>query len=365
LNIPLVDLSRQYAEVESLIAAGWSKVIDNSSYILGPEVAGFEAAFAEFCQVSQCVGVGNGTDALELALRALGIGPGDEVILPANTFIATALAPIRAGISIRLVDCDPSTYLIDVEQAVAAVGPRTKAIIPVHLFGQMAPVEELARLHPNLFIVEDAAQSQGASRYGRRAGSVGHVAGTSFYPGKNLGAFGDAGAVLTNDSDVADRVRMLRNWGSDRKYHHPVAGFNSRLDTLQAVVLSAKLTRVSDWNDQRRAAAIYYDSLLSDFEQLTLPTTLPGNEHVYHLYVVEVDDRDRILAALHQAGIGAGVHYPVPIHLQGALASLGHKAGDFRHAEAAASRILSLPMFPGLLTAEQERVAEVLSACLK
>ncbi len=364
MNIPLVDLSRQYAEVEGLVAAGWSSVIDHSSYILGPEVAEFERTFAEFCQVSQCIGVGNGTDALELALRGLGIGPGDEVILPANTFIATALAPIRAGISIRLVDCVPGTYLIDTEQVAAAVGPRTRAIMPVHLFGQMAPVEELARQHPDLFIVEDAAQSQGASRYGRRAGSVGHVAGTSFYPGKNLGAFGDAGAVMTNDVDAADRVRTLRNWGSDRKYHHPVAGFNSRLDTLQAVVLSAKLTRLVDWNEQRRAAAVYYESLLSGLEQLTLPTTLPGNEHVYHLYVVEVDDRDRVLAALHDAGIGAGVHYPVPIHLQGALANLGHSAGDFPHAEAAASRMLSLPMFPGIQTVEQDRVAEVISECL-
>lgn len=365
MNIRLVDLSRQYAEVEGLIAAGWSNVIDHSSYILGPEVAEFERAFAEFCQVSQCVGVSNGTDALELALRAFGIGPGDEVILPANTFIATALAPIRAGISIRLVDCVPGTYLIDTERVAEAVGPRTKAIMPVHLFGQMAPVEELTRQHPDLFIVEDAAQSQGATRFGRRAGSVGHVAGTSFYPGKNLGAFGDAGAVMTNDVAAADRVRSLGNWGSDRKYHHPVAGFNSRLDTLQAVVLSAKLTRLVDWNDQRRAAAVYYDSLLSGHEQVTLPTTLPGNEHVFHLYVVEVDDRDRTLADLHSAGIGAGIHYPVPIHLQGALAHLGHEAGDFQYAEAAATRMLSLPMFPGILRAEQDRVAEVLFASLR
>lgn len=364
MNIPLVDLSRQYDEVEGLIAAGWSNVMKQSSYILGPEVAEFERTFAEFCQVGHCIGVGNGTDALELALRALGIGPGDEVILPANTFIATALAPIRAGISVRLVDCVPGTHLIDIEQAVAAVGPRTKALMPVHLFGQMAPVEELAEHLPDLFIVEDAAQAQGASRYGRRAGSVGHVAGTSFYPGKNLGAFGDAGAVMTHDVDAADRIRTLRNWGSDRKYHHPVAGFNSRLDTLQAVVLSAKLTRLVDWNDQRRTAAIYYDSLLSGYEQMTLPTTLAGNVHIYHLYVVEVDDRDRVLAALNSAGIGAGVHYPVPIHLQGALAHLGHQAGDFPHAEAAASRMLSLPMFPGIRTGEQDRVAEVISECL-
>lgn len=365
MNIPLVDLSRQYAEVEDLVAAGWSEIIKHSSYVLGPQVVEFERAYASFCQVDHCVGVGNGTDALELALRAVGIGPGDEVILQANTFIATALAPLRGGISIRLVDSVPGTHLIDIEQVVNAVGPRTKAILPVHLFGQMAPVDDLARLLPDLVIVEDAAQAQGASRHGRQPGSIGHVVATSFYPGKNLGAFGDAGAVMTNDVEVADRVRTLRNWGSDRKYHHPVAGFNSRLDTLQAVVLSAKLTRLVDWNDQRRAAALYYDSLLSGHEQVTLPITLPGNEHVYHLYVVEVDDRDRVLANLNSANIGAGVHYPVPIHLQGALAHLGHKAGDFRHAEAAASRMLSLPMFPGIRTAEQDRVAEVLSTSLR
>lgn len=364
MKIPLVDLSRQYAEVQDEIAAGWSKVIEKSSYILGPEVADFERAFADFCRVGHCIGVGNGTDALELALRALGIGRGDEVILPANTFIATALAPLRAGASVKLVDCIPATYLIDVDQALAAVGPSTKAIVPVHLFGQMAPIEDLTSRLPDRYIIEDAAQVQGGSRHGRRAGSLGHVAGTSFYPGKNLGAFGDAGAVLTNDDEIAARIMRLRNWGSDRKYHHPVQGFNSRLDSLQAVVLSAKLGRLEDWNEQRRAAAAYYDTLLAGYERLTLPTTLPGNVHVYHVYVVETDDRDQILDRLHRAGIGAGVHYPIPIHLQGAMADLGHRPGDFPNAERAASRMLSLPMFPGIQADEQELVAQVLAESL-
>jgi dTDP-4-amino-4,6-dideoxygalactose transaminase len=361
VKVPLVDLSRQYTQVQDDIATGWSKVIDQSSFVLGPEVAEFERAFADFSQVGNCIGVGNGTDALELALRALDIGVGDEVILPANTFIATALAPLRAGASIRLVDCDPGTYLMDIDQAVASVGPRTKVLMPVHLFGQMAPVEELMERLPGVYIIEDAAQAQGAKRHGKRAGSWGHLAGTSFYPGKNLGAFGDAGAVLTNDDEAASRVRTLHNWGSDRKYHHPVAGFNSRLDTLQAVVLTAKLAHLEDWNRQRRAAAAVYDQFFAGNDSIALPRTLAGNEHIHHLYVVEVENRDSVLDHLHQAGIGAGVHYPVPIHLQGALSDLGHSVGDFPHTERAASRMISLPMFPGITSRELGFVAEVLT----
>lgn len=364
MKIPLVDLGRQYPEIEDEVLAGWSKVVSESSFILGREVEEFERAFARYSGVRHCIGVGNGTDALELAIRALDIGRGAEVILPANTFVATALAPLRAGAAVRLVDCRPGTYLIDVEQALAVRNDRTRAVIPVHLFGQMAPVEDLAEGLTGIEIVEDAAQVQGARRYGKPAGSMGGVAGTSFYPGKNLGAFGDAGAVLTDREDLAERIRTLRNWGSDRKYHHPVAGFNSRLDTLQAVVLSAKLARLDRWNDDRRLAATRYEQLLSHDERVTLPRTLEGNHHVYHLFVIEVAERDRVLGALHAAGIGAGVHYPVPIHLQGALAHLGHRPGDFPAAEAAAARMISLPIFPGITAVEQERVAEVLLGSL-
>jgi dTDP-4-amino-4,6-dideoxygalactose transaminase len=228
----------------------------------------------------------------------------------------------------------------------------------------MAPIEHFASANPGVSIIEDAAQVQGASRHGRPAGSMGTVAGTSFYPGKNLGAFGDAGAVLTNRDDLAQRVKTLRNWGSDHKYHHPVAGFNSRLDTLQAVVLSAKLARLDGWNEERRSAAERYGKLLGGEERLDLPQTLSGNRHVYHLYVIEVDHRDGVLARLHAAGVGAGVHYPVPIHLQGALALLGHGPGDFPRAERAAQRMISLPIFPGITPGEQELVADVLLAAL-
>jgi dTDP-4-amino-4,6-dideoxygalactose transaminase len=356
LKIPLVDLSRQYHEVRDEIEAGWSKVLDTAAFIMGVEVDEFEQRFAAYCGAGYCVGVGNGTDAIELALRAVGIGPGDEVIVPANTFMATALAPLRAGASVRLVDCVPGTYLIDQKEVAAAISPKTRAVIPVHLFGQIAPIDEIERSFPDVVIVEDAAQAQGATRFGNAIGAFGVVAATSFYPGKNLGAFGDAGAVLTNDPDLAARMRALANWGSDRKYHHPVAGFNSRLDTLQAVVLSVKLGRLDQWNGQRRRAAELYDRLLGGQEQVALPTTLFGNVHVFHLYVVEVDNRDEALTKIHQDGIGAGVHYPVPLHLQGALAELGHQHGDFPNTERAAKRMISLPIFPGITPDEQHRV---------
>jgi dTDP-4-amino-4,6-dideoxygalactose transaminase len=358
-NIPLVDLRAQHREIADEVMRGLGAVFENTSFILGKHVAEFEGAFAQYSHVAHCVGVANGTDALELALRAAGVGAGDEVILPANTFIATALAVVRAGATPRLVDCDAATQLIDPTRAADAVGPRTKALLPVHLFGQMAPMaplEALAR-EAGALLLEDAAQSQGAAQDGRTSGSIGLVAGTSFYPGKNLGAYGDAGAVLTMSDEIAKKVRALRNYGSEVKYHHPELGFNSRLDTMQAVVLSAKLKRLEAWNDARRAAARRYHELLADLPGVGLPETAPGNLHVWHLYVVRVARRDEVLARLNAAGIGAGIHYPVPIHLQGAFAHLGHKPGAFPAAEAAAREILSLPLHPHLTAADQERVA--------
>jgi dTDP-4-amino-4,6-dideoxygalactose transaminase len=310
--------------------------------------------------------VANGTDALELALRARGIGRGDEVIVPANTFVATAEAISRAGARPVLVDCDADHLLIDPARVAERVGSLTKAVMAVHLYGQMAPVEALAAALPEgVAVIEDAAQSQGATRHGRRSGSVGIVAGTSFYPGKNLGAYGDAGAVLTDDPGTADAVRALRSHGGTRKYRHDLVGMNSRLDSLQAVVLRAKLARLAGWNDQRRAAARRYDELLVGQVGIGLPVTMAGNEHVWHLYVVRVARRDRVLARLNAAGIGAGIHYPQPLHLLGAYAELGHGPGDFPVAEAAAAGILSLPLFPGISDAQQQRVAAELVAAVR
>ena len=366
--IPLVDLAAQHRQVADEVRAGFERVMAATAFVLGDDVERFEREYARFSEVTHCIGVANGTDALELALRAIGVGEDaeDEVILPANTFIASAEAVVRAGARPVLVDCDPRHDLIDPVRIKDAIGPHTRAILPVHLYGQLAPMEELAVLAEasGAALVEDAAQAQGARRNGQGAGSFGVAAGTSFYPGKNLGAYGDAGAVLTDDGEVAHRVRQLRNHGSEVKYEHPLLGCNSRLDTLQAVVLRAKLKRLAVWNDERRAAADRYAELLGDVDQVTLPATLPGNEHVWHLYVVKVDDRDRVLGELNADGIGAGVHYPVPVHLTGAFEYLGNWRGDFPNAEASAARSLSLPLFPGISAAQQERVAASLRRAL-
>ncbi|MFD1146756.1 DegT/DnrJ/EryC1/StrS family aminotransferase [Saccharothrix hoggarensis] len=358
MDIPLVDLRAQHDQVADEVAEGWAEVLKTTAFIGGRQVAEFEAAFAAYQDVPHCVTVGNGTDAIELALRALGVGPGDECVLPANTFIATAEAVARTGATPVLVDCVADTGLIDVSEVAAALTPRTRAILPVHLYGQAAPVEDLRAF--GLPIVEDAAQAQGARRHGVPVGGLGDIAATSFYPGKNLGAYGDGGAVLTTSPDLAASVRLLREHGSPRKYEHPVLGFNSRLDTLQAVVLSAKLRRLEAWNEARRAAASRYQALLADVPSVTLPVVLDGNVPVWHLYVIRVPHRDRVLSSLHEAGIGAGIHYPTPVHLTGAFADLGHAPGDFPVSEAVAGEILSLPLFPEITAAQQERVVAAL-----
>jgi dTDP-4-amino-4,6-dideoxygalactose transaminase len=366
-QIPLVDLKAQLKQIHAEVEAGFARVLGSTRFILGEEVAQFEEAFAQFSEVKHCVGVANGTDAIELILRALGMGAGDEVILPANTFIATALAVARAGAKPVLVDSDPVYHLLDLKQLEQRLTKRTKALLPVHLYGQLAPMEELVEIAQSrkLFVLEDAAQAQGAKRHGQQPGHWGAAAATSFYPSKNLGAFGDAGAVLTNAEDVAKRIRALRNYGSDVKYHHPETGFNSRLDTLQAVVLSAKLPHLEKWNELRREAAQRYDSLLAGKKDITLPATLDGNEHIWHLYTVRVRRRDEVLKALNRAGIGAAVHYPVPIHLQGAFRHLGYQAGDFPVAEEAASELLSLPLYPEITSAQQEQVVSKLVQALR
>lgn len=362
MNVPLVDLKWQHQQVEAEINAGLATVMGETAFVLGQPVADFEAEYAKSSGVPFCVGVANGTDALELSLRALGIGSGDEVIVPANTFIASALAIVRAGATPVLVDCDERYLLIDPELVARAVTPRTRAIMPVHLFGQMAPMEALEEIARSrgIFLVEDAAQTQGARRNGKPAGAFGAIAGTSFYPGKNLGAYGDAGAVLTTSEAHAKKIRALRNYGSEVKYHHPQLGFNSRLDTMQAVVLLAKLKHLAEWNELRRVAARRYDELLRGNERIRLPKTMLGNEHLWHLYVVRVSRRDEVMKALHARGIGAGIHYPTPLHLQGAFKGLGHSAGAFPVTEAAAAEMISIPMYPGISVEQQQHVARTL-----
>jgi len=360
MSIPLVDLAWQHRAIADEVRVGLERVIESSAFVGGPDVKAFEEEFAAASGVDHCIGVGNGTDALELACRALEIGAGDEVIVPANSFIASALAVARTGAVPVFVDSDPATHLLDTAAALDRVGPKTRAIMPVNLFGQIAPFEQLA--DSSVPLVEDAAQSQGARRAGRLSGSLGSVAGTSFFPGKNLGAYGDAGAVVTADPELAQRVRVLRQYGSEQKYHHPEQGFNSRLDTVQAVVLRAKLRRLDAWNEERRSAARHYDTLLADVKDVVLPHTLEGNDHVWHLYAIRVPERDRVLAALHDAEIGAGVHYPLPIHLQGAFRDLGYSRGDFPVAERAADELLSLPIYPGIRPDQQEHVVSVLAS---
>lgn len=359
--VPLVDLQAQNDQVADEVRAAIDDVCRSGAFVLGPQVSAFEAEYAAFCEVDHVVGVGNGTDALVLALRGAGIGPGDEVVVPANTFVATAEAVALVGAELALVDCRPD-FLIDTEALARRTTARTRAVIAVDLYGQVAPFEEIrAVVGDDVVIVEDAAQSQGASRHGRPAGSFGTVAATSFYPGKNLGAFGDAGAVATGDAEIADRVRALRNHGGLAKYEHVHIGTNSRLDSIQAAVLSVKLRRLTAWNTQRQQAAEIYAELLADLPGVTLPTTLAGNDHVWHLYVVRVADRDRVQAALLEEGVHAGIHYPTPVHLLPAFASLGQGAGSYPVAEELAGQLLSLPMYPGITRVQQERVADALA----
>ena len=363
MKVPLVDLAAQQHEIADEVRVGLDEVFDRTAFVGGEAVGRFEQEYAAFVGAAHCVGVANGTDALELALRGVGVGPGGEVILPANTFIATAEAVSRIGATPVPVDVDDEYLLIDAEAVERAITPRTEAIVPVHLFGQTAFVDRLEPLAnaAGIPIIEDAAQSQGARRHGRPAGSLGLAAGTSFYPGKNLGAAGDAGAVMSSDPEIAERVRVLAAHGSPTKYVHDVIGMNSRLDTVQAVVLRAKLARLEKWNVLRREAAERYHRLLADVPGVRPPTSAPGNEDVWHLYVVRVGDRDRVLAELNAAGVGAGIHYPTPVHLTGAYAGLGLGPGSFPVAERAAGEILSLPLYPHITSEQQEYVAGVLA----
>ncbi len=366
VKVPFLDLAAQSAEIADEVLPSWRHLFDTAGFIGGSEVDAFEREYAEYIGVEHVIGVSNGTDALELAYRAVGVGPGNEVIMPANTFIATAEAVSRIGAVPVFVDVDEEHLLIDPDAVESAITERTRVIAPVHLFGQTAPVERIlpiANKH-GVVVVEDAAQSQGASSAAGRAGALARAAATSFYPGKNLGAAGDAGAVMTDDAEIAAYIRNVAAHGSSTKYVHDHIGMNARLDAIQAAVLRAKLRRLDGWNAARRAVADRYATLLADIDGVRLPTVRQGNADVWHLYVVRVDERERVMARLAEAGIGVGIHYPTPVHLTEAYAGLGYERGSFPVAEAAADSILSLPMFPHLAEAQQERVVVVLRAAV-
>ncbi len=362
-QIPFLDIASQQAEIADEVLPVWRAQFASAGFIGGPEVAAFEEEYADYIGVEHVVGVSNGTDALELAFRAVGVEAGDEVVMPANTFIATAEAASRIGAVPVFVDVDPEHLLIDPEAVEAAISPRTRAVVPVHLYGQTAPLKHILQVAEarGVAVVEDAAQSQGASSSAGRAGALGRMAATSFYPGKNLGAAGDGGAVMTNDAELAAYVRNVAAHGSSVKYVHDRIGMNARLDAVQAPVLRAKLRRLDGWNAARRAAADRYGRLLAGVEGVRAPAVRAGNEDVWHLYVVQVEERERVMADLAAAGIGVAIHYPTPLHLTAAYAGLGYHRGQFPVAEAASDRIMSLPMFPHLTAEQQERVVAQLA----
>lgn len=357
--IPFVDLKAQHAALREELLAAIDGVLRSCEFTLGREVAAFESSFADYCGAEQGVGVNSGTSALHLALLAAGVGPGDEVITVPFTFMATASAIQYTGARPVFVDIEPQSFTMDPAAVEAAITPRTRALLPVHLFGQMAdmdPLMAIARRH-GLVVIEDAAQAHGALYKGRRAGSIGDMGCFSFYPGKNLGACGEGGMVVSSQPDAVKRMRMLRDWGAERKYHHVLKGYNYRLEGIQGAVLNVKLRYLEGWTEARRTAAARYDRLLAG-GPLGLPQAMPWNLHVYHVYAVRCADRQALQQGLSDAGIHTGIHYPFPVHLLEAFADLGCRAGQFPHAEQAAREVLSLPMFPELTPAQSAEVAQ-------
>jgi dTDP-4-amino-4,6-dideoxygalactose transaminase len=366
-SIPFLDLQSHHRPLRAELLASIEAVLDTSAFAGGPFVAKFEESFAKFCGTKYAIGVGNGTDALWLALLARGIGPGDEVITVSNTFLATAEAITYCGAKPVFVDVDPQTYTMDPALLEAALTPRTKALIPVHLYGQMAdmdPIMEFARRH-NLIVIEDACQAHGAEYRGRKAGSIGLAGAFSFYPGKNLGALGEAGAVVTNDAELATRIRALRDHGQEAKYHHSCIGWNARMDGIQGAALSVKLPSLNAGNEARRSHARQYDALLADVEGVVTPFVSPHGTPVFHLYVVRVADRDQVLKAMSEQGVACGIHYPIPVHQQKAYAGLAVPVGSLPVTERHARRILSLPMYPELTPDQVIRVVGALKAVLQ
>ena len=360
--VPFVDLKAQFRSLRAEIVPRVTQVMEDATFVLGPDVTRFETNFASYLGAAHCIGVESGTAALQFALEAVGIGPGDDVIVPANTYIASALAVSAIGARPVLVDVD-RTYFMDPNLLEAALTPRTKAIMPVHLYGQAMPMDAVMAFarERGLFVVEDACQAHGARWNGRRAGTFGDVGCFSFYPGKNLGAYGDAGAIVTGDAAIADRLRLMRDFGQRKKYEHLIKGGNCRLDSMQAAVLDVKLARLDAWNAARRRHADAYDARLAEIG-ITTPVRLHDEGHVYHLYVIEVEQRDRIAEALRGRGIQTGIHYPIPIHLQPAYAELELGRGAFPRTERSAERVLSLPMFPELTGEQIDRVVDALAS---
>ena len=357
-QIPLVDLRAQYRSLKPRLDAAAIRVLESGQFVLGPEVAAFEAEFAAHTRTRHAVGVNSGTSALHLALLAAGVGAGDEVITVPFTFVATVAAIQYTGARPVLVDVEPGTLNMDPSRIEPALTARTRAVVPVHLYGQPADMEPILRIaHARgLAVVEDAAQAHGAEHCGKRAGSMGAIGCFSFYPGKNLGAAGEGGAITTDDDELAARVRLLRDWGAEHKYHHVVRGFNYRLEELQAAILRVKLAELEAWTEARRAHAAHYRRLLAG-AAVHLPLEAPGRRHVYHVFAARHPERDRLAAALAEAGVATGVHYPVPVHLQPGYADQGYGPGDFPVAERAAGEVLSLPMYPELRPAQVEAVA--------
>jgi dTDP-4-amino-4,6-dideoxygalactose transaminase len=363
MDIQFVDLRKQYAPFKEEILSGIAKVLDGMHLFLGENVQALEKEFAQFCGAAHGIGVSDGTSALHIILRAMDIGPGDEVITVSHTFIATAEAIVLAGAKPVFVDIDPTTYLMDVSQVEAKITPRTKAILPVHLYGQtvdMDPLLDIASRH-GLRVIEDACQAHGAEYKGRKAGTLGDAAGFSFYYSKNLGAYGEGGFISTNDSDLAAKIRKVRDHGSGVRYHHDLIGVNGRLDEIQAVILRAKLPYLAAWNEKRREHASLYNALLKG-ASVTLPGEHSGNTPVYHLYVVRAQKRDELQAFLKEHGVFTGIHYPIPVHLQKAMEFLGYKQGDLPVTEQVVEEILSLPMFAEITDDEIKYVADSVKA---
>lgn len=372
MTIPLVELKKQYASIKDEVDSNIMSVLENTSFILGTYGKRFEAAFADYCFTAEAVGVSSGTAALALSLRALDIGQGDEVIVPANSFIATAGAVSHIGASPVMVDIEPDTYNMDPSRIEQLITKKTKAIIPVHLYGHPADMDAITRVarEYNLKVIEDACQGHGAEYKERRVGSLGNIAAFSFYPGKNLGAYGDAGAVVTNNQELAEKIKMLRNHGSLKKYYHEIIGYNSRMDEIQAAVLLVKLRYLEKWNVRRRAIAQIYGSQLKDMVEeglIITPKEQNWAKPVYHLYVIQVAEkiRDEFITYLNSKGIGAQIHYPIPIHLQKAYGYLGKVDGDFPVTEKMSRRIVSLPLFPEMELSDIQYITQEIRSFLK